>query len=80
MITKSQYTDWKNDPVTVEYFNNLKEVKAQFQEELLLGHDIDSHARMAQKVGMSRAYDSAINYDPKFEDGHMVDDEGKIVE
>lgn len=81
MIDKSQYTDWKQHPVTREYFSNLKDAKDQFEDKLLYGHNIENHALMAQSIGILRAYDSAINYSPEFNDqGYMVDDFGEVVE
>ena len=45
-----------------------------------LSSNLQSHALMAQSVGILRGYDSAMSYEPEFNsDGYMVDDEGEVV-
>ena len=81
MITKAMYNDWKNHPVTIEYFGDLRDAKQVKEDELVYGHNIENHAQMAQSIGLVRAFDSAINYEPEFnEDGYMLDEEGLVVE
>jgi hypothetical protein len=81
MITKDQLREWKDHPVTQEYFKDLKDARAAVEHELVYGHSIENHSLMAQSVGLVRAYDSALNYQPDFDDdGNMLDLEGNIVE
>lgn len=81
MITKSQFLDWKNHPVTQEFFSDVREARDSKEEELYNGHNVENHALMAQSVGLLRAYESILNYNPDFnEDGYMIDLEGAVVE
>ena len=81
MIHKDQYVDWKNHPVTEIYFKEIRELKEVIEEGLHGGRTLDSHARLAEQIGLLQGYESAMTYSPQFnDDGYMIDDGGEIVE
>ena len=81
MISKDEYLNWKNHPVTVEFFKNVTEVAEEVLEAHLDGVSVQDHAVMAHQVGLIRAWRTVTHYSPEFnDDGYMIDDEGAIVE
>lgn len=81
MIHKDDYIEWTKHPVTEVFFEEINELYEAFKESVEGGVDIESHAALANKIGMVRAYKSVKEYLPTFNsDGFMIDDNGSIIE
>jgi len=81
VIHKDEYRNWKNHPVTDEFFSNVADIVEDLIATHLDGVSVQDHAILAQQIGLIRAYRSVINYEPEFNDeGFMIDDNGDIVE
>lgn len=80
MITKEQFEEWKEHPVTKEIFINLKEIKKDIQEQMGYGNTIGSdaestHGLTSKAVGQLLGIDQILNI--TFEDGSEDDTNGK---
>lgn len=81
MIHKDVYRDWKNNPVTEVFFQELEDISTELEEILLDGADLTDHPAIVKQIALIRAYRSVLHYSPEFnDDGFMIDLNGDIVE
>lgn len=81
MIHKDEYIEWTKHPVTEVFFEEINELYEAFKESVENGVDLESHAALANKIGMVRAYKSVKDYRPDFNtEGYMIDSNEDIIE
>lgn len=81
MIHADEYRDWKNHPVTEEFFNSVAEGKKYILESLISGEVLESHPKIARYLGMIEICDTVLQYKPDFDkDGYMTNINGEVIE
>lgn len=71
-MTKQDFVDWKNHPVTQQVFSQLAERASQLNEELIFQVASLPQAEMAEKAGYIKAVRDLVNveYEGEDSDGH----------
>lgn len=63
-ISKSQFSAWKSDPITKQFFKALKEVRDNI-EEMMISSDIilspDANQKLVKLVGNREGIDLVLN-------------------
>lgn len=69
-ITKSQFIDWRSNPVTKEFLNHLWEVRADILEAWTSGSDVPDE----RVKGMAQAISIACDYAVVGMNDDIIDD------
>lgn len=62
-ITKDQWTDWKNHPVTLEFLKKIKDIREYGIAELGSGVHADSPANTYLRIGAINALNKILEAD-----------------
>jgi len=60
-MTKVEFLDWKEHPVTAEMYKAFMEVRDSIKEDLATGSTLGNESETARRVGMIEGLDFFLN-------------------